>query len=99
MDFQCQIKCKLKTKELWAYVMVIFTYLRWTAYRDRGDPLPINARDNGDGMLTIRDVTEIDGILDYCCDVGNNYGNVLSKCIRINVLSKYLTVKQCPVYT
>ena len=50
-------------------------------------------------MLTITAVTEIDGTLDYCCDVGNNYGNILSKCIRINVLSKYLAVTQSPVYT
>lgn len=52
------------------------------------DPLPQTARDDGSGTLTISDVTENDGRLKYCCDVGNAHGDILSDCIMINVLGK-----------
>ena len=61
---------------------------RWTAYRDAKNPLPPTASDDGAGTLKIIDVTELDGKLQYCCDVSNRHGEVLSKCITIDVLSK-----------
>lgn len=61
---------------------------RWTAFRDSKNPLPPAASDDGDGTLVITDVTEFYGRLQYCCDVSNRRGEVLSKCITIDVLSK-----------
>lgn len=51
------------------------------------DPLPSGAIDHGNGTLTISNVTERDGDLQFCCDVSNDRGQ-LCNCISINVLSK-----------
>ena len=61
---------------------------RWTAYRDSKNPLPPTASDDGDGTLKIIDVTELDSAVQYCCDVSNKHGNILGKCITIDVLGK-----------
>jgi hypothetical protein len=57
----------------------------WTGNREGESPLPPNARDDGNGLLTL-EVTEEDASRKYCCDVSNEHGQVLSNCIMIDVL-------------
>lgn len=64
---------------------------RWTAGADTDSALPSTAKDDGNGQLTVK-VTYHDVSRRYCCDVSNQHGQILSKCIMINVLGKVLCI-------